>query len=557
MHDVPAGHPLPPRGLPLFQIRDLAFAYPDGTQALRGVDLTIHHADRIALVGHNGSGKTTLVKHLNGLLHPQHGAVLYKGEPVSGDNADQLRQEVGILFQDPDDQLFCNTVYEDVAFGPMNQGLPQPLVDERVQEALRAVDLADHAYKPPHNLSYGQRKRAAFAAVLAMNPLVLVLDEPTANLDPRQVRQFAKLLERFPGTLVCITHDILFLQGLCDRAVVLVQGRVHHDYAFADLVAHPASLREHGLDFSFRLSCCGNDHHHANPEPRPQPAPGSGVTGRGGVPSPAEAASSRTGIRPGNSAEGGTEKKKTLIELRRCSYAYPDGTRALREVSLAVRRGDRLALIGENGAGKSTLAGVLLGTLAADGEILFAGQQLDARARRRLWRKVGIVFQDAADQLFCPTCWEEVAFGPQRLGLDRQEVDKRVREALATVQLSGYEQRVPLNMSGGERKRLAIAAVLAMQPELLILDEPTAGLDPRGEELLLAILGNLPLTMILITHDLFFINALTERTVVMHRGRILRDYRTDDFLADDHLEEAIGLGYVYRNECRRPAVSAR
>ncbi len=533
MHDIPANQPPPARGLPLFQIRDLSFAYPDGTQALRGIDLTIHHGDRIALVGHNGSGKTTLVKHLNGLLRPQHGTVRYKGEPVSAANTAQLRQEVGILFQDPDDQLFCNTLYEDVAFGPMNQGLPRAVVEQRVAESLQAVDLADHAYKPPHNLSYGQRKRAALAAVLAMDPLVLILDEPTANLDPRQERQIAALLQRFGGTIVCITHDILFLQGLCNRAVVLVHGQVHHDYAFADLTAHPASLREHGLDFSFRLSCCGGHHHPAcgHRDARPHPAP-----------SPHCQPEARPETEP--FTEPLTEP---LLELRHCSYTYPDGTRALRDISLCVGRGDRLALVGENGAGKSTLAGVMLGILDAGGEIRFAGQPLDTRARKRLWRKVGIVFQDAADQLFCPTCREEVAFGPERLGIGRHEVEERVRAALATVQLTGYEERVPLNMSGGERKRLAIAAVLAMRPELLILDEPTAGLDPRGEELLLAILDRLPLTMILITHDLFFINALTERTVVMHQGRILRDYRTEDFLADDHLEEATGLGYVYRN----------
>ena len=535
MHEIPAGAPPPPRGLPLFEIRDLAFTYPDGTPALRGIDLAIHHGDRIALVGHNGSGKTTLIKHLNGLLQPQSGTVLYKGEPVSGRTAALLRQEVGILFQDPDDQLFCNTLYEDVAFGPMNQGLGRPVVEQRVAEALRAVDLADYAYKPPHNLSYGQRKRAALAAVLAMEPLVLVLDEPTANLDPRQVQQFGELLRRFPGTIVCITHDILFLQGLCDRAVVLADGRVHHDYGFDDLVAHPASLRDHGLDFSFRLACCGRHpagrHDHVHTDERRHPA------------------------NPGRKAPPGEGRDRdpgagAVLALHHCSYTYPDGTQALRGVSLAIRQGERLALVGENGAGKSTLAGVILGTLEAEGEIVFKGERVGPRLRRDLWRKVGIVFQDAADQLFCPTCREEVAFGPERLGLTRTEVDERVREALDMVQLTGYEERVPLNMSGGERKRLAIAAVLAMRPEILILDEPTAGLDPRGEELLLAILGRLPMTMILITHDLFFINALTERTVVMHQGGILRDCRTVDFLADERLEEAAGLGYVYRNECR-------
>jgi len=292
--------------MPLFEIRQLAFTYPDGTPALRNISLDIHHGDRIALVGHNGSGKTTLIKHLGGLLQPQSGTVRYKGEPVTGDTATLLRQEVGILFQDPDDQLFCNTLYEDVAFGPMNQGLPKPVVEKRVSEALRAVDLADYAYKPPHNLSYGQRKRAALATVLAMNPVVLILDEPTANLDPRQVQHFGELLRRFTGTIICITHDILFLQELCNRAVVLADGRVHHDYSFDDLIAHPASLRDHGLDFSFRFSCCG-------------------VTGQGGAPSYAEVATSRTGYLVAGRPRCKEEARAAYWELRKRADDAADG----------------------------------------------------------------------------------------------------------------------------------------------------------------------------------------------------------------------------------------
>ncbi|EKD38975.1 MAG: Cobalt ABC transporter, ATPase subunit [uncultured bacterium] len=171
--------------------------------------------------------------------------------------------------------------------------------------------------------------------------------------------------------------------------------------------------------------------------------------------------------------------------------------------------------------------------------------------RKGLWRRIGMVFQHSADQLFTPSCREEVAFGPGQMGIRGKELDERVADALARVRLQGFAEKVPLNMSGGERKRLAIAAALAMRPEMLILDEPTASLDPDGEELLMEILASLPLTTILITHDLFFIEKLSTRTVVMHRGAVIRDYSTAQFLADEHLESVNGLDYSYKSDCCR------
>jgi energy-coupling factor transporter ATP-binding protein EcfA2 len=238
------------------------------------------------------------------------------------------------------------------------------------------------------------------------------------------------------------------------------------------------------------------------------------------------------------------------MELQHYSYHYPDGTVGLDDVNLAIARGDRLALVGENGAGKSTLASCLLGLQQGRGFYFFDGRRVGHNGRpAELWRRVGIVFQNAADQLFTPSCREEVAFGPHRLGLRGKALHQRVEAALARVRLAGFADKVPLNMSGGERKRLAIAAALAMEPEVLILDEPTAGLDPQGEELLLAILTELDLTTILISHDLFFIGQLTERTVVMHQGAIIRDYCTAEFLTDDHLHSINGLDYSYKAEC--------
>lgn len=525
MHDLNRPAPLPNPSETLFALRGVEYVYPGDIQALKGINLAIAPGNRLGLVGHNGSGKTTLVKQFCGLLQPSRGEAFYKGEKLEGAHLRQARLEIGLLFQDPDDQLFCHSLIEDVAFGPRNQGLSAASAETAARRALQQVELLDYAYKAPHALSYGQKKRAALAGLLAMRPEVLILDEPTANLDPRQEALFLDLLRDYPGTLIVISHDLLFLYELCERALVLDAGHVHHDYSMRELVSHRPSLREHGLDFSFRFAASDqesvNGHNHA-PEETPAPVE---------APLPA-----------GN--EGGP-----LIELQGYSFSYPDGTAALKGVDLQVQAGERLALVGENGAGKSTLLACLLGIHQGRGRYHYNGKALNGRRQKQLWSKVGLVFQDCADQLFCPSVFDEVAFGPRQRGYSEQEVERRVGEALRRVQLDGFEQRVPLKLSGGERKRLALASVLALGPEVLILDEPTAGLDPQGEELLLDILREVEATLLLVSHDMFFVRQLTDRALVMHRGSILRDYATGSFLDDSELASLNGLDYTYRDRC--------
>jgi energy-coupling factor transport system ATP-binding protein len=527
MHLLSESSPRLPQDHLLFELTNLSYTYPNGTIGINNLTINISRNDRIALVGQNGSGKSTLVRHLNGILPVQQGTLLYDGEPLTIDIINQIRLRLGILFQDPDNHLFCNTLYEDVAFGPMNQGLQQAEVDHLVKKYLAAVDLEPLMYKPAHLLSYGQKKRAAFAAILAMQPDVLVLDEPTANLDPHHERVFKELLTEFNGTLIVIDHDLLFLYDICERSIVLSGGHLHHDFSMHELVGHQQALHDHGLDFNFRFSCCGQHqpattHHHHLPHTHDH--------------------DNKSHLKEDSS-------ESILLEMQHYDFSYPDETPGIRDINFSIMPGETIALIGENGAGKSTLASCLIGLNHGDGYLLYKEKQLTKESRRQLWQHVGMVFQNSADQLFCPSCWEEVAFGPQQMKLSPQEIDARVDEALHLVQLTGYEKRVPLNMSGGERKRLAIAAALAMKPQLIILDEPTASLDPRSEELLIDILDHLPIARILITHDLFFISRLSDRTIVMHQGRIIRDYATADFLKDDHLQAENGLDYSYKNEC--------
>lgn len=236
---------------PALLVEDVAFAYPDGHQALFGVDLRVEAGERVALLGPNGAGKTTLVLHLNGILRPGRGAIVVAGLPVSKANVREIRSRVGIVFQDPDDQLFMPTVGEDVAFGPRNLGLPEDEVAARVAEALAQVGMSDAADRPPHHLSFGQRRRVAVATVLSMHPQVLVLDEPSSNLDPAGRRELAEVLESLPVTLLMVTHDLPYALQLCPRSAVLDGGVVVADGPTRELLADAELLRAHRLELPY------------------------------------------------------------------------------------------------------------------------------------------------------------------------------------------------------------------------------------------------------------------------------------------------------------------
>jgi cobalt/nickel transport system ATP-binding protein len=236
---------------PVLDVRGLAFAYPDGHQALFGVDLHVHRGERVALLGPNGAGKTTLVLHLNGILTAGAGSVTVSGLPVSKDNIPEIRRRVGIVFQDPDDQLFMGTVRQDVGFGPANLGLKGDELEGCVQRALEQVGMAAYADRPPHHLSFGQRRRVAVATVLAMEPEILVLDEPSSNLDPASRRELADILRSLDVTVLMVTHDLPYALELCPRSVVLSDGCVVADGSTYDVLTDDTLMRAHRLELPF------------------------------------------------------------------------------------------------------------------------------------------------------------------------------------------------------------------------------------------------------------------------------------------------------------------
>jgi cobalt/nickel transport system ATP-binding protein len=236
---------------PVLDVRGLAYAYSDGHQALYGIDLHVHRGERVALLGPNGAGKTTLVLHLNGILAPGRGTVSVCGLEVAKPNLQEIRRRVGVVFQDPDDQLFMPTVRDDVAFGPANLGIRGAELDARVEDALARVGMGTYAARPPHHLSFGQRRRVAVATVLAMQPEILVLDEPSSNLDPASRRELADILLGLDVTVLMVTHDLPYALELCPRSVVLSEGVIVADGPTAEVLTDEATMRAHRLELPF------------------------------------------------------------------------------------------------------------------------------------------------------------------------------------------------------------------------------------------------------------------------------------------------------------------
>jgi cobalt/nickel transport system ATP-binding protein len=240
-----------PIDTPVLDLRSVAFAYPDGHQALFGVDLQVQRGERVAVLGPNGAGKTTLVLHLNGILQPGAGTVSVSGLPVVKDNLAEIRRRVGIVFQDPDDQLFMGSVRDDVAFGPRNLGVRGAELDRQVMTALDMVGMADFVDRPPHHLSFGQRRRVAVATVLVMEPEIIVLDEPSSNLDPASRRELADILTGLDVTLMMVTHDLPYALQLCPRAIVLSDGIVAAEGSTFDVLTDDALMKSHRLELPF------------------------------------------------------------------------------------------------------------------------------------------------------------------------------------------------------------------------------------------------------------------------------------------------------------------
>lgn len=494
-------------------------------EILKGVDLTIKKGEFIALLGRNGSGKTTFSKQLNAILRPSEGTVTV--DEMGTRDAEKLydiRQHVGMVFQNPDNQMVAANVEEEVAFGPENLGMESDTIVARVKQALEQVRMWKRRKTAPNHLSGGQKQRIAIAGILAMHPDYIVLDEPTAMLDPKGRKEVMEALQRLNQeqemTVILITHD-MEEAALASRVILLADGQMRFDGRPEKFFGADALLAEMGMEapLSYRV----------------QQAMGSAANLQSG------AGEKRDKCKI--DALDIFEKDKDLLSLQHVSYIYSPGTAyekvALDDVNLSLGKGEIVGLAGHTGSGKSTMIQLLNGLLTpTSGTVTFEGKDIHAKgySGNYLRSKVGMVFQYPEHQMICDTVWEDVAFGPSKQGLTGEACETRVEEALRFVDLpEKYYQASPLQLSGGQKRRVAIAGVLAMHPEYIILDEPAAGLDAAGKREIFDRIRRMSreqgIGVLLVSHSMEDLAEYADRIIVLDDGKKILDDRPAQIFA--------------------------
>lgn len=572
----------------MIECRGVSFSYDGAAPALDGVDLNIEDGEFFCILGGNGSGKSTFAKHLNALLQPDAGTVRVNGMDASDPElVYDIRSTAGMVFQNPDDQLVATLVEDDVAFGPENLGVPSAQIAQRVREALKGVGLVGFERHETHALSGGQKQRVALAGVLAMEPRVLILDEASSMLDPRGRKGLMKACRALHDrgmTIVMITH---FMEEAAeaDRVAVFRAGRVTMLGTPEEILTRADELAQLNLDMP--ASCClGRALREKGVPVCAQVREADMVAEvvetyaeRSGAGTVGQSSASQLEIADGTvPVDNEGNASEPVIELSHvsCSYSLsarerrrwhkrsaaegssnkqalwgndPSSPWALRDVSLTVRRGEFLGLAGHTGSGKSTLVQHLNGLIRPqEGSVRALGFDLsnkkDAAAVKA---KVGVVFQYPERQLFAETVAQDVAFGPHNLGLPQDEVDRRVESSLSRVglDLSTVGGKSPFELSGGQQRRVAFAGVLAMEPEVLVLDEPMAGLDPAACRDFLELIDRLHrdgLTVVMVSHSMDDLANCCDRIVVMNEGAVFAEGTPVQVFAHADELKSIGLG---------------
>lgn len=572
----------------MIECRGVSFSYDGAAPALDSIDLNIEDGEFFCILGGNGSGKSTFAKHLNALLQPDAGTVHVNGMDASDPElVYDIRSTAGMVFQNPDDQLVATLVEDDVAFGPENLGVESAQIAQRVREALKAVGLVGFERHETHALSGGQKQRVALAGVLAMEPRVLILDEASSMLDPRGRKGLMKACHALHDrgmTIVMITH---FMEEAAeaDRVAVFRAGHVAMLGTPDEILSQADELAQLNLDMP--ASCCLGRALRAKGVPvcaqvreADMVAEILRVYSERGMKNPAVHSMPLRSdtVAAESAATDEPDASDSVIELSHVSYSYslsarerrrwhkrsavegasskqalwgndPSSPWALRDVSLTVRRGEFLGLAGHTGSGKSTLVQHLNGLIRPqEGSVHALGLDLSNKKEAAAVKaKVGVVFQYPERQLFAETVAQDVAFGPHNLGLSQDEVDRRVESSLARVglDLAAVGDKSPFELSGGQQRRVAFAGVLAMEPEVLVLDEPMAGLDPAARRDFLGLIGRLHregLTVVMVSHSMDDLANCCDRIVVMNEGAVFAEGTPTQVFAHADELKSIGLG---------------
>lgn len=544
---------------PMFLLDGVRFGYEPGKTVLDGISLEIPRGMYAVLLGANGSGKSTLARHLNGLLLPGEGSVQSAGfDTRVPENILPIRSRVGMVFQHPDNQIVATTVEDDIAFGLENLGVDPREIEERVTWALSATGLTEMRQRPPHLLSGGQKQRLGIAGAIAMRQEALILDEATSSLDSQgraEVLDLARRMHQDGATILAVTHRMDEVLD-ADFAFVLSAGRVVLSGTPREIFSQVNRLRGLNLAVPDVAAVAGRLH-----EVRPGISADCFTPGElldeirderssGGL-IRADDAGQRADT--GSAAGGAEDGIPHVVTVEGLSHTYLQGTplehRGLRHADLTVAPGEAVAIVGATGSGKSTVMQHLNGIMRPQsGRVVSAGIDLsdnraDVAAVRRV---VGLLFQNPEDQLFEQLVGDDVAYGPFQAKRPLPEVRESVRWAMEQVGLDfdTFKDRPVFALSGGEKRKAALAGVLALRPKVLVLDEPTAGLDPRTAGELLERLGSLReegVSLVFVTHNLDEVLALSDRIVIMADGETRGAFETLDVIQEPEILERHGF----------------
>ena len=533
----------------IVSVSNLSFQYEGGAEALKGISFDVKRGELFVVMGPNGAGKTTLCFILSGIIPNMYGGVRKGRVNVLGfDPWDQpiyeTAKKVGVLLQDPESQLIMPSVFAELAFGPANLGVPKEEILKRIREALRIVGLEGFEDRHPRELSGGQKQRAALGAVLTMMPELLVLDEPTSQLDPLGTTEVLSAIRRLKDlgiTIIMTSHKTEEIAYLADKVLILNDGKIVAYGSPREVLSNVELLENVGVKppavstYFYELRKKG-----INTFDVPILLEDAVNLARSMI---------YDGILKANAIkfdETTHSKGEPIIEVKDVTFVYPGEppVTAIKNINLTIYEGEFVGIIGQNGSGKTTLVKNIVGLLKpTKGKILFKGEDVTKYTVAELSKKIGLILQNPDYQLFTLSCEEEIRFGLKNIGVPEEEMEKRIDEALKFVGLEHLRDRYPFALSFGDRRKLAVAAIVAMNPEVIIMDEPTTAQDYRGRYMLADLAKRMHekygRTIIMITHDMDLVAKYAERLIVMWNGEILADGPTRKvFQMYDALEKA-------------------
>jgi len=536
------------------EIRGLSFKYED-TEAsvLNDVNLKVREGEFLGIMGPTGAGKTTLCLCVTGLIpHTVSGQlageVIVVGKKTSEHTLyDFVPQGVGMVFQDPESQLFGLDVEEDVVFALEYENLPRTEIRKRLQWALNVVRLDGFEERFPYFLSGGQKQRVAIASVLASRPKILVLDEPTSELDPigkgEVFRAIDEVRRTFQCTIIVVEHDTENLVRFADRLVVMNKGRIVLEGTPGEIFRHGSEVQKLGVKAPQVTDLGYLIHEHRMNEWAEYGTPLTIEEARDRLLRVLEKRNTPFGTHAAQHRTLEARKDEPIVETKDLWHIYGMGTdreiAALKGIDLVIYPNDFVAFIGQNGSGKTTLAKHFNGLLKpSKGSVLVSGRDTKTASVSELSGAVGYCFQNPDHQIFNTTVYDEIAYGPRNLKLSKDQLHDRILEALRAVGLEGYEKLNPLFLGKGERQKVAVASILAMHPKLLIVDEPTTGMDWRTLTTMMNLIKNLNesgMAVVFITHNMEIVAEYAKRVIVLFDGRVVLDGPTSQVFSQTDL----------------------